>query len=778
MANENRPKGAPIPSPPRQVEPDRSRLRDRFLLGLKEEVWGPPGADVGDKWVRAENGRVSRPRWSMYAGYIVVFFGVVGAVAVLLAHPWSNGAPVALVVAAVACLAVIGTGFELQRRRQRMLAQLDRRLETIMRYRAAILGRVGGVRDARAVSSPLTDTLNHEVERCVDIDHVMENVPDLYFDIESGGTRVKNPNKLFRERFPGISGWPDIVAFPDDFRRLLGAIPPGTRVPSYTLVLREQSGEWSFWEAEFRPSSLVDMRGLSFAVWARPLSPRYDDLDVGVYHTNGIDDGKVIYCNPRFAAIVGMARDEIVKTQSMPDFYADPDKRLQLIAKYKARGNRLEGEEVDFKFKDATERVHVLISCKEDPLTKQVFGVVHDVSLLRLVVENPGVGVYVIQTAPDIHPASLDPTDYEKGYDNIRFSYANEYFRKTAFKYGDFTPEQFCEHVKPKDVVDDAFLELTYQNVVAKLSGRQSDVLSYRFAGVDKNDQLVNVEVQSRYVPSYLGRPAVVGFLKLLSVDEKLRGLTSGSAFEKFLRGVSHSQHGALVELHESLEELMRWGPDRRCDISDELPRLRDQAAAALDRYELLKAGARITRVTEPVDIRLTRVIGTIFDKSDFVIGTKTDFMCDTRSLKLGREIDCGHACVPVSYLIHKDYSCRGNPEALLYSLQQLVHNALMHLSPTAPRLYVEVSKLRQRVQVLIANNGDSIPNADRNNVFQIFHTSADRKGDAGFGLFSVMEFLTSMGANVTVQDPPGWMGTGTGMLISLERSRSNVQSS
>lgn len=73
----------------------------------------------------------------------------------------------------------------------------------------------------------------------------------------------------------------------------------------------------------------------------------------------------------------------------------------------------------------------------------------------------------------------------------------------------------------------------------------------------------------------------------------------------------------------------------------------------------------------------------------------------------------------------------QGNSGELLQVLSNLIVNALEALSQHG-RLYLRARSSREKVHIMIADNGCGIPETFRGNLFLPFHTT---KGDAGTGL-------------------------------------------
>jgi len=777
MPDDTRPEEASPTEPHDHQRDERNGLPGRLLVGLREAPLGPPGADVGEeKWLRAADGWVSRPRWSKYAGYVTVFLGAVGLLTVVATWPgppWSSKVPIVSVVAAAACLLTVVSGAVLQRRRERMLAELDWRLKTIQRYRKTLEGRIRPRYEAPVASSPLYGTLVDKIDSSlVGKANVMENVPDPYCEVDRASDVIFEPNPRFEECFPGVTKWSQIVLFREHFRKALDRVSPDAPVSGYALTLQDLQGKLSYWEAVLTPRSLVEPGASRIGILARPLSARYDDLPVGLYHTNSPDEGKVIYCNRKFAEIVGREMDDIVRHRRMADFYADSDDesgtevRKRLLSQFEEK-DYLESTEVDFSWGEAEEEsVHVLISCRRNPETDQVLGVLQDVSYYRKLIENPVLGTYLIQA--DCRPEELDPSDIRQ-YSHIRFKFVNKHYRE-VFGYKGYTQERFCAEVKPKDVVFDTSQVPTYQSLVAKLTGRRREPQEYQFTGVDHDGKLLDVDIMSMPIPSYLGSPAVVGFLRVIPPEQAISGRAEDTPLTRFLLAVAHDESRDLAHLRDSLDSLIRTASDSRAPYVQELVRVREDAVNALSRFLLLRAAGSLEGRFAVQDVAVGDVLRMIFNGQEFAIGEQNEFSCEVRRLKLDKEVVCRHERVPVSYKLRGDYHCVANREALLYCLQQTTHNALKHLPATAPRLYIEVSKRRRRVYILVANNGDSIPEKNRNRVFEQFYTTDGKENGMGFGLFMVRSFLNKMDGTITVQPPPDWVGAGTAMLISLER--------
>lgn len=108
----------------------------------------------------------------------------------------------------------------------------------------------------------------------------------------------------------------------------------------------------------------------------------------------------------------------------------------------------------------------------------------------------------------------------------------------------------------------------------------------------------------------------------------------------------------------------------------------------------------------------------------------------------------------------------RANPQALLHVLVNLISNAAAAIDHrTEGEIRISASTVRRRVQIVVADNGSGIAEADLERIFAPFFTS--REGGTGLGLAIVRKLVTGMSGTVDVASR---VGRGTTFTVTLDR--------
>jgi signal transduction histidine kinase len=111
---------------------------------------------------------------------------------------------------------------------------------------------------------------------------------------------------------------------------------------------------------------------------------------------------------------------------------------------------------------------------------------------------------------------------------------------------------------------------------------------------------------------------------------------------------------------------------------------------------------------------------------------------------------------VNLSYQIEPDIYLRGSSEIFSIVIENLIDNALKY-SISDPEVKITVKKTKDKIEVIVSDNGIGIENQDKDKVFERFFRTgkAEEIGIKGFGLglTVVKSILTQMNGSISVED-------------------------
>jgi signal transduction histidine kinase len=111
---------------------------------------------------------------------------------------------------------------------------------------------------------------------------------------------------------------------------------------------------------------------------------------------------------------------------------------------------------------------------------------------------------------------------------------------------------------------------------------------------------------------------------------------------------------------------------------------------------------------------------------------------------------------VNLSYQIEPDIYLRGSSEIFSIVIENLIDNALKY-SISDPEIKITVKKTKDKIEVIVSDNGIGIENQDKDKVFERFFRTgkAEEIGIKGFGLglTVVKSILTQMNGSISVED-------------------------
>ena len=98
----------------------------------------------------------------------------------------------------------------------------------------------------------------------------------------------------------------------------------------------------------------------------------------------------------------------------------------------------------------------------------------------------------------------------------------------------------------------------------------------------------------------------------------------------------------------------------------------------------------------------------------------------------------------------------RADPTLTVQALVNLVNNAVAH-TPAGSRVTVRAEREGAQVSITVADDGPGIPDAEKDRVFEAFHTSggalADGTRSVGLGLAVCRAVARAHGGTITVHD-------------------------
>jgi signal transduction histidine kinase len=92
----------------------------------------------------------------------------------------------------------------------------------------------------------------------------------------------------------------------------------------------------------------------------------------------------------------------------------------------------------------------------------------------------------------------------------------------------------------------------------------------------------------------------------------------------------------------------------------------------------------------------------------------------------------------------------------VLSVFQNLIHNAINYCNHQSPWVRIKVDKEGPGVLLEISDNGDGIPPAIKNKVFEMFYRGHPDSSGSGLGLFIVKNALEKMEGTISFESEPG----------------------
>lgn len=163
-------------------------------------------------------------------------------------------------------------------------------------------------------------------------------------------------------------------------------------------------------------------------------------------------------------------------------------------------------------------------------------------------------------------------------------------------------------------------------------------------------------------------------------------------------------------------------------------------------RSKLLTDAGRVSALTEQLlDIQRLSLVGVEQAPVDLVALSR-EVVADMAPLAIqqGNELQCTTEVPALTVL--------GDAGSLRRVLINLIQNALEHSGKTG----IIAIRVGRDHSVEVADQGQGIPEDERDNIFEPFHRLQARDHGAGLGLNLVREILRKHGAEITVTDEPG----------------------
>ena len=256
-----------------------------------------------------------------------------------------------------------------------------------------------------------------------------------------------------------------------------------------------------------------------------------------------------------------------------------------------------------------------------------------------------------------------------------------------------------------------------------------------------------------------------------MSPEEVHEQLSAGSELEAHLDRLLHAFENKIDAISQRAELLLssrgRLTPEA---VGERLGELRSMSEGAKTHIATLVAVRKAIDTRVRTEVSLLAVLKDLLGLDQVLLGQPVRLKMRPRDLHIGaKPIECKHDTLELSYYVPKDYACLASYDALYFSCQQVLHNALKHLPPESPRIHIQTCKRKKRAYLMIANNGSPILPEVRERLFRRFYRDDKVNEGTGIGLYSAKVALIGMNANMSVDDPPKEFSQGVSFVISLE---------
>jgi signal transduction histidine kinase len=259
--------------------------------------------------------------------------------------------------------------------------------------------------------------------------------------------------------------------------------------------------------------------------------------------------------------------------------------------------------------------------------------------------------------------------------------------------------------------------------------------------------------------------------------------------YSRRVRATSSDEVGQLADAFNSMaEDLASVDAMRREIVANVSHELRTPVTALRAQLENMVDGITATdpehlRAALTQTERLGELVGYLLDLSRVEAGAVgldltdvgvRDLLDEVVAQVRGARSATGRAVGWAVEVVPADLHLRADRTRLAQVLANLLHNAARHTPPgTSVTVRARQSVLRQEVVIDVADQGEGIPQADRERIFERFQRgsagvagSGDGGGGTGLGLAIARWAVTLHGGTLTVVDPAG--GQGATMRVRL----------
>lgn len=128
---------------------------------------------------------------------------------------------------------------------------------------------------------------------------------------------------------------------------------------------------------------------------------------------------------------------------------------------------------------------------------------------------------------------------------------------------------------------------------------------------------------------------------------------------------------------------------------------------------------------------------------------------------------------ITVSYKVQGDLSIKYNRKALDDIFDNLLSNTLKAFSikQNDRKIKIHIEDGKNELKIYYSNNGPTIPDSDKDRIFDVFYTTTASMGGAGLGLFIIKTRLEAVHGTVTVIDSE-FMPDGVTFLLTIPYMR------
>ena len=130
-------------------------------------------------------------------------------------------------------------------------------------------------------------------------------------------------------------------------------------------------------------------------------------------------------------------------------------------------------------------------------------------------------------------------------------------------------------------------------------------------------------------------------------------------------------------------------------------------------------------------------------------------------------------ALLKMDILVSPDFQIFTDGNRLKVILTNLISNSIRYadFSKSSPFIRVEASRVENKINVRVTDNGQGIPKEHHDKIFDMFYRASENSKGSGLGLYIVMETLTRLGGSIETTSELGAGSTFTIILPDTNNS-------